>query len=86
MNAMNNELKGLYGAVQEAVQCGCIGPQNGEPVCPCQMRSVIIENGRYVLRRDLGPAASRAPARLPTPAEEAAERLGVEPFGYAERS
>ena len=36
--------------------CNCIGPQNGQPVCPCQMRSVTIENGRYVRRVDLGPA------------------------------
>jgi len=36
--------------------CNCIGPQNGQPVCPCAMRSVTIENGRYVERRDLGPA------------------------------
>ncbi|NTF54903.1 hypothetical protein G6L12_08350 [Agrobacterium rhizogenes] len=38
--------------------CNCIGPQHGQPVCPCAMRSVTIENGRYVDRRDLGPAPS----------------------------
>lgn len=36
--------------------CNCIGPQNGQPVCPCAMRSVTIENGRYVRKEDLGPA------------------------------
>jgi hypothetical protein len=36
--------------------CNCIGPQIGEPVCPCMMASVTIENGRYVHHRDLGPA------------------------------
>lgn len=36
--------------------CNCIGPQSGQPACPCQMRSVTIENGRYVRRIDLGPA------------------------------
>jgi len=36
--------------------CNCIGPQNGDPVCPCQMRSVSIRDGRYVMERDLGPA------------------------------
>ena len=36
--------------------CNCIGPQNGEPLCPCQMRSVFIEDGRWVRRIDLGPA------------------------------
>jgi hypothetical protein len=36
--------------------CFCIGPQNGEPKCPCQMRNVSMVNGRYVTRpRDLGP-------------------------------
>lgn len=36
--------------------CNCIGPQPGQPVCPCQMAGVTIENGRYVRRIDLGPA------------------------------
>jgi hypothetical protein len=35
--------------------CHCVGPQNGQPVCPCRMRGVEIENGRYIERRDLGP-------------------------------
>lgn len=39
--------------------CNCIGPQNGDPVCPCQMRSVSIRNGRYVRVIDLGAAPSR---------------------------
>lgn len=36
--------------------CGCVGPQNGDPLCPCAMRSVVVEDGRYVQRIDLGPA------------------------------
>lgn len=36
--------------------CGCVGPQNGQPLCPCAMRNVTIENGRYVRKEDLGPA------------------------------
>lgn len=41
---------------QSAVEsCHCTGPQRGEPVCPCQMRSVTIEYGRFVKRTDLGP-------------------------------
>jgi len=36
--------------------CNCVGPQNGDPVCPCRMRSVSIRNGRYVRVTDLGPA------------------------------
>ena len=35
--------------------CNCIGPQAGQPLCPCQMRHVTVENGRYVRRHDLGP-------------------------------
>lgn len=39
--------------------CNCIGPQNGEPLCPCQMRHVIIREGRYIQKeRDLGPVMS----------------------------
>ena len=70
-----NKIQGLIGGAQAPMtQCGCIGPQRGEPLCPCQMRYVIVENGRYVQRRDLGPA--------PTPAD----KQGFEPFGYTERS
>lgn len=48
------EAKGCgYGRI-----CNCIGPQNGQPVCPCRMRLVKIRNGRYVLEQDLGPAPS----------------------------
>jgi len=39
--------------------CGCIGPQNGQPLCPCMMRGVTIENGRYVKKQDLGPVEER---------------------------
>ena len=35
--------------------CYCTGPQNGEPLCPCRMKEVTIENGRYILKKDLGP-------------------------------
>lgn len=35
--------------------CGCVGPQNGQPLCPCRMRGVQVINGRYVEVRDLGP-------------------------------
>lgn len=36
--------------------CNCIGPQNGQPVCPCQMKGVTIKDGRYIKIQDLGPA------------------------------
>ena len=41
---------------RQAWPCNCIGPQRGEPLCPCRMRAVTIENGRYVMKQDLGPA------------------------------
>lgn len=41
----------------ETHSCGCVGPQNGEPLCPCKMRGVEVINGRYVIpAQDLGPA------------------------------
>ena len=34
----------------------CKGPQNGETLCPCRMKDIIIRNGRYIQKeRDLGP-------------------------------
>lgn len=39
-------------------ECGCIGPQNGQPLCLCRMRDqgVTIKAGRYVRpEQDLGP-------------------------------
>lgn len=35
--------------------CNCVGPQNGQPLCPCQMHGVEVRNGRYVKVTDLGP-------------------------------
>ena len=40
--------------------CNCIGPQNGEPVCPCEMKNVKIIDGRYVRVEDLGAAPVRS--------------------------
>lgn len=28
--------------------CGCMGPQDDDPVCPCDMASVIKWNGQWV--------------------------------------
>lgn len=37
--------------------CCCVGPQNGEPLCPCQMRTLVVKNGRYVRpEQDFGAA------------------------------
>ena len=39
------------------IPCNCIGPQNGQPVCPCAMRNVKIIDERYVQIHDLGPVS-----------------------------
>ena len=40
--------------------CNCIGPQRGEPLCPCKMRGVIVRDGRYILpEQDLGPVRDK---------------------------
>lgn len=36
--------------------CCCMGPQDGQPLCPCRMRGVIERDGHYYLpEQDLGP-------------------------------
>ena len=36
--------------------CLCVGPQNGEPLCPCRMRGLVKRNGRWIKpEEDLGP-------------------------------
>lgn len=48
---------GISGSVFPQQLCNCVGPQNGEPLCRCQMAKVTIKDGRYVMpERDLGPA------------------------------
>lgn len=39
--------------------CNCIGPQDGQPLCPCMMRGVSIRDDRYVRETDLGPVQLR---------------------------
>lgn len=41
--------------------CNCIGPQNGQPRCPCMMDTLIQRGGRWIEpERDIGPV--RPPA------------------------
>ena len=43
------------------MMCNCIGPQNGEPKCPCLMKAVVIKDGRYIQPAvDLGPVPNNA--------------------------
>lgn len=45
--------------------CNCVGPRNGEPLCPCRMRGVVVKDGRYVMpERDLGPVSRVEGARF----------------------
>ena len=44
--------------------CNCIGPQNGEPLCPCRMRNVEVIDGRYIEKIDHGPYVSPATEAL----------------------
>jgi hypothetical protein len=53
LEKMSQRIAGQSGQIHS---CNCIGPQNGQPACPCQMAGVTIENGRYIRRVDLGPA------------------------------
>lgn len=50
---MTIDMNGGYLNNSPVHQCHCVGPQNGEPFCPCRMREVKIVDGRYV--KDLGP-------------------------------
>lgn len=36
--------------------CNCIGPQGGNPVCPCKMRGLKHVDGRWVEEIDHGPS------------------------------
>lgn len=34
--------------------CGCMGPREGDPVCPCAMKYVKVVDGHYIQFKDLG--------------------------------
>lgn len=61
---------------QTATMCGCIGPQNGEPLCPCRMRGVRQIDGRWVETIDHGPVRAHVPMRraprYPNPEDDGA--------------
>ena len=44
--------------------CNCMGPQNGQPLCPCRMRDVKTIDGRYVRVEDLGPDPTAEEPRI----------------------
>lgn len=36
-------------------ECGCMGARRGQPLCPCAMEMAVIENGRLIVKVDMGP-------------------------------
>jgi hypothetical protein len=55
----------VIGKTEGFHSCNCVGPQQGMPLCPCAMRSVRVQDGRYVQVRDLGPVKLERPAIEP---------------------
>ncbi len=52
-------IKAATEALNSFHACNCIGPQRGEPLCPCQMRGIIQRDGRYIRpEQDLGPVVT----------------------------
>jgi len=53
---MSDGWQGTAKSLDLCYPCNCVGPQKGEPMCPCRMRGVIIRNGHYIQPEvDLGP-------------------------------
>ena len=52
---MSDTYKASDGSSARYHACNCVGPQHGEPLCPCRMRGVQIKDGRYVEIVDHGP-------------------------------
>jgi len=48
-----------YSQPTESHSCFCVGPQNGEPLCPCQMRNVVQINGEFYRVEKLKPQPER---------------------------
>jgi len=62
--------------IENQTICNCVGPQNGEPLCPCRMRNVARKDGRWVEVRDLGPTQGRTFEEF---AREVKGRAGLNP-------
>lgn len=61
--------------------CACLGPQEGEPVCPCAMRWVKKVDGRYVNSKgeDLGPIVFVNKSRIEKQTKEGCYHAGHNP-------
>ena len=60
MPEFNDVIFNMFMDKRNSGPCGCMGPQNGEPVCPCLMKYVRVVNGRYIKIEDLGPVQEKA--------------------------
>lgn len=59
-----------------AHSCNCVGPQDGQPLCPCQMRSLIIRDGKWIRPEQV--VAPVRPFRQPETDVEKIARLKAE--------
>lgn len=59
-------------------ECFCIGPQNGEPRCPCRMKGIKAVDGRWIETIDHGPVK---PAISPEDYRSLLLRFNYDPYG-----
>lgn len=68
--------------------CNCVGPQKGQPLCPCQMRGLIQRDGRWIRpEQDLGPVDDPHPLQPLQDAGQAWDAdtmAGLEALGHRE--
>ena len=54
---LDDSIMGLAGFRYDAMACGCMGPQEGEPLCPCGIWVTIdgykLDIATYILENDL---------------------------------
>lgn len=43
-----NEYKHIWTNTDQVHACNCVGPRNGEPLCPCMMRSKAQERQKWL--------------------------------------
>lgn len=65
MDERTRALQNAQAAEAGTHSCGCVGPRDGQPLCPCRMRGVIERDGRYIMpEQDLGPVSRVEGARF----------------------
>lgn len=56
--------------------CNCVGPQDGQPLCPCQMGGLIMRDGNWIRPEKI--VAPVRPFRQPETNAEKIARLRAE--------